>query len=163
MTNHALRLRPAQPDDVALILQLIHELAEFEHLRDEVSATESQLNEHLFGAQRYAEVLLAHVNDQPAGFALFFHNYSTFMSKPGIYLEDLYVRDQFRAQGVGTALLKAVGQLAMTRNCGRYEWSVLNWNKRAIEFYEKMGARPLSEWTVYRIKGESLFKLSQSS
>ena len=158
-----LRLRAAQHNDVPLILQLIHELADFEHLRDEVTATEVQLEQHLFGARPYAEVLLAFVNDQPAGFALFFHNYSTFVGKPGIYLEDLYVRDAFRAQGVGTALLKAVGQLAISRNCGRYEWSVLNWNKRAIDFYEKMGARPLSEWTVYRIKGENLLKLNGSS
>ncbi|MES1195790.1 MAG: GNAT family N-acetyltransferase, partial [Steroidobacter sp.] len=157
-----MQLRPARRDDVSLILQLIHELADFEHLRDEVTATAAQLEQHLFGAQPYAEVLLAFVNDQPAGFALFFHNYSTFVGKPGIYLEDLYVRDQFRAQGVGTALLKAVGELAVSRNCGRYEWSVLNWNKRAIDFYEKMGARPLSEWTVYRIKGECLLKLSNS-
>jgi len=161
MTNETvLKIRSARPDDVPLILQLIHELAEFEHLRDEVTATETQLTEHLFGATPYAEVLLAFVGDQPAGFALYFHNYSTFLAKPGIYLEDLYVRDHFRAQGVGTALLKAVGQLAIARNCGRYEWSVLNWNKRAIDFYEKMGARPLSEWTVYRIKGESLLKLN---
>jgi len=160
MTTTTLELRPARREDVPLILQLIRELAEFEHLRDEVTATESQLEHHLFGDHCYAEVLLAFVNSQPAGFALFFHNYSTFVGKPGIYLEDLYVRDQFRAQGVGTALLKAIGQLAVSRSCGRFEWSVLNWNKRAIDFYEKMGARPLSEWTVYRIKGESLLKLS---
>jgi GNAT superfamily N-acetyltransferase len=91
---------------------------------------------------------------------LYFHNYSTFLAKPGIYLEDLYVRDHFRAHGIGTALLKAVGQRAVARHCGRYEWSVLNWNKRAIDFYEKMGARPLSEWTVYRIRGENLLKLN---
>ncbi|HVY21775.1 MAG TPA: GNAT family N-acetyltransferase [Steroidobacteraceae bacterium] len=153
-------LRAATVSDVPLILQLIHELAEFERLSHEVAVTESQLTEHLFGVRPYAEVLLAFVNEQPAGFALFFHNYSTFMGRPGIYLEDLYVRDAFRGQGVGTTLLNAVGQLAVSRNCGRYEWSVLNWNKRAIEFYEKMGARPLSEWTVYRVKGENLLKLS---
>lgn len=158
---HPLQLRPAKPDDVPLILQMIHELAEFEHLRDEVTATESQLSQHLFGVHAYAEVLLAFVAGEPAGFALFFHNYSTFLGKPGIYLEDLYVRDRFRAQGVGTALLKAVGQLAVSRDCGRFEWSVLNWNKRAIDFYEKMGARPLSEWMVYRMKGQSLLKLNE--
>ncbi len=162
MSTSELQLRAAKPDDVPLILQLIHELAEFEHMRDEVTATETELSVHLFGARPYAEVLLAFVAERPAGFALFFHNYSTFLTKPGIYLEDLYVRDHFRAQGVGTALLKAIGQLAVKRNCGRYEWSVLNWNKRAIDFYEKMGARPLSEWTVYRVKGEELFKLCQS-
>jgi GNAT superfamily N-acetyltransferase len=160
MTSQPLQLRPAQVSDVSLILQLIKELAEFERLRDEVQATEADLATSLFGAQRHAEVLLAFVGDEPAGFALFFHNYSTFMGKPGIYLEDLYVRDAFRAQGIGTALLQAVGEIAVARKCGRYEWSVLNWNKRAIDFYEKMGARALSEWTVYRMSGESLTKLS---
>ena len=159
-TSINVHLRAATIGDVSLILQLIHELAEFERLRHEVTVTASQLADHLFGAQRYAEVLLAFFNDEPAGFALFFHNYSTFMGKPGIYLEDLYVRDPFRGNGVGTALLTAVGKLAVARNCGRYEWSVLNWNKRAIEFYEKMGARPLSEWTVYRLKGQSLLDLN---
>lgn len=152
----ALNLRLAIPADVPLVLKLIKELAEFEHLAHEVTATESQLHEHLFGARPFVEVLLAHVGAEPAGFALYFHNYSTFLGKPGIYLEDLYVRDQFRAHGIGTALLAAVGRLAVERGCGRYEWSVLNWNKRAIEFYEKMGARPLSEWTVYRVTGEAL-------
>ena len=153
-----LALRIAEPRDVSLILKLIKELAEFEHLTHEVSATEAALQQHLFGPRPYSEVLLAFVGDEPAGFALYFHNYSTFLSKPGIYLEDLYVRDQFRAQGIGTALLTTVGELAVERGCGRYEWSVLNWNKRAIEFYEKMGARPLSEWTVYRVAGEALKK-----
>jgi len=156
-----LNIRAAQQSDVSLIMQLICELADFEQLRHEVTATETRLKSDLFGERPYAEVLLAFVEEQPAGFALFFHNYSTFIGKPGIYLEDLYVRDTFRGQGVGTALLKAVGQLAVTRDCGRYEWSVLNWNKRAIEFYEKMGARPLSEWTVYRVKGENLSKMRE--
>jgi len=157
-TSADLTLRIAEPRDVPLILKLIKELAEFEHLSNEVTATEAALQQHLFGPRPYIEVLLAFVGDDPAGFALYFHNYSTFLSKPGIYLEDLYVRDQFRAQGIGTALLTAVGELAVERGCGRYEWSVLNWNKRAIEFYEKMGARPLSEWTVYRVTGEALKK-----
>lgn len=161
MTSQPLQLRAAQPADVSLLLQLIKELAEFERLRDEVQATEADLANSLFGVQRHAEVLLAFVGTEPAGFALFFHNYSTFMGKPGIYLEDLYVRDAFRAQGIGTALLKAVGEIAVSRNCGRYEWSVLNWNKRAIDFYEKMGARAMSEWTVYRMSGENLLKLSE--
>jgi GNAT superfamily N-acetyltransferase len=159
-TPSDLQLRIATPADVPLILKLINELAEFEHLSHEVTATEPLLHEHLFSARPYAEVLLAYVADEPAGFALYFHNYSTFLAKPGIYLEDLYVRDHFRAQGVGTALLTAVGQLALDRGCGRYEWSVLSWNKRAIDFYEKMGARALSEWTVYRVTGEALHKFS---
>ncbi|MGD9843363.1 MAG: N-acetyltransferase family protein [Steroidobacteraceae bacterium] len=149
-------IKPATAADVPTLLELIRELAEFEKLAHEVTATEQQLREHLFGARPYAEVLLAWVADQPTGFALYFHSYSTFLSKPDIYLEDLYVRSHWRTQGVGTALLQAVKQLTVQRGCGRYEWSVLNWNKRAIEFYEKMGAKPMSEWTVYRLSGEAL-------
>jgi GNAT superfamily N-acetyltransferase len=152
-------IRPATTDDVSLILQLIRELAEFENLEHEVSTTAAELHQHLFGPRPYAEVLIATLEDQPVGFALFFHNYSTFLSKPGIYLEDLYVREAFRAHGVGTALLEAVRQLAVARGCGRFEWSVLNWNRRAIEFYEKMGAKPMSEWTIYRLTGKALSRL----
>lgn len=142
---------PATPKDVPAITSMIYELAEFERLTHTVTATEEQLREHLFGARPYAEVLLAFVGDQSVGFALYFHNYSTFLAQPGIYLEDLYVRKAWRSQGIGTALLQAVKEEAVRRGCGRYEWSVLNWNQRAIDFYEKMGAKPLSEWTVYRI------------
>jgi GNAT superfamily N-acetyltransferase len=150
------QIRAATENDVPLILHLIRELAEFEQLSHEVAATETSLREHLFGAHRYAEVLIASVGEQPAGFALFFHNYSTFLARPGIYLEDLYVREVWRSRGVGTALLQAVRQLAVARGCGRYEWSVLNWNRRAIDFYEKLGARPMSEWMVYRLSGKAL-------
>lgn len=160
ITPADLAIRLATPGDVPLVLKLIKELAEFEHLSHEVTATEPLLQQHLFGARPYAEVLLAYVKEEPAGFALYFHNYSTFLAKPGVYLEDLYVRDHFRARGVGTALLTAVGKLALERGCGRYEWSVLNWNRRAIDFYEKMGARPLSEWTVYRVTGAALQRFS---
>ncbi len=149
-------IRPANANDVPLILQLIRELAEFEHLSHEVIATGQNLREHLFGARPYAEVLIANLGDQPVGFALFFHNYSTFVGKPGIYLEDLYVREACRGSGVGTALLQAVRQLAVERGCGRFEWSVLNWNQRAIEFYEKMGAKRMSEWTICRLAGQAL-------
>lgn len=149
-------IRPAVADDVPVILQLIRELAEFEQLGHEVTATEAQLREHLFGARPYAEVLLACAQEQVVGFALYFHNYSTFVGQPGIYLEDLFVRDGWRTRGIGTALLQAVRLLAHERGCGRYEWSVLNWNQRAILFYEKMGARPMNEWTVYRLSGEAL-------
>lgn len=142
---------PATPEDVPAILSMIYELAEFERLVHTVKATEDQLHEHLFGSRPYAEVLLAFVGNQSVGFALYFHNYSTFLARPGIYLEDLYVRKEWRSQGIGTALLQAVKEEAVCRGCGRYEWSVLNWNQRAINFYEKMGAKPLSEWTVYRI------------
>jgi GNAT superfamily N-acetyltransferase len=149
-------IRPAVAADIPTIHALIHELAVFENLEHEVHTTEAELHEHLFGPRPYAEVLIASLDNQPVGFALFFHNYSTFLSKPGIYLEDLYVREAVRAHGVGTALLEAVRQLAIQRGCGRFEWSVLNWNQRAIEFYEKMGAKPMSEWTIYRLTGKGL-------
>ena len=155
-TPPTLTIKPAVANDVPVLLSLIQELALFEHLAHEVTATEQQLREHLFGARPFAEVLLARVADQPVGFALYFHNYSTFLAKPGLYLEDLYVRSDWRGQGVGTALLQAVREQAVQRGCGRYEWSVLNWNQRAIEFYEKMGARPMKEWTVYRLTGDAL-------
>jgi GNAT superfamily N-acetyltransferase len=136
---------------VPTILSMIHELAEFERLTHMLTATEEQLHEHLFGSKPYAEVLLAFVGHQPVGFALFFHNYSTFLARPGIYLEDLYVREAWRSQGIGTALFLNVKQRAEQGGCGRFEWSVLNWNQRAIDFYEKMDAKPLNEWTVYRM------------
>jgi GNAT superfamily N-acetyltransferase len=151
-------IRPAVAGDVPLILQLIRELAVFEKLEHEFHTTATELHEHLFGVRPYAEVLIASLAEEPVGFALFFHNYSTFLSKPGIYLEDLYVREAFRTHGVGTALLQAVRQLAVDRGCGRFEWSVLDWNQRAIEFYEKMGAKPMSEWTIYRLSGEALLQ-----
>jgi GNAT superfamily N-acetyltransferase len=157
-TEQQITIRPAVANDTRLILQLIRELAEFENLEHECKTSEAELQAHLFGPRPYAEVLIASLENQPVGFALFFHNYSTFLSKPGIYLEDLYVREAVRAHGVGTALLEAVRRLAVERDCGRFEWSVLNWNKRAIEFYEKMGARPMSEWTIYRLTGEALVR-----
>jgi GNAT superfamily N-acetyltransferase len=157
-TKQQITIRPAVANDTRLILQLIRELAEFENLEHECKTSEAELQAHLFGPRPYAEVLIASLENQPVGFALFFHNYSTFLSKPGIYLEDLYVREAVRAHGVGTALLEAVRRLAVERDCGRFEWSVLNWNKRAIEFYEKMGARPMSEWTIYRLTGEALVR-----
>jgi GNAT superfamily N-acetyltransferase len=157
-TKQQITIRPAVASDAPLILQLIRELAEFENLEHECRTSEAELREHLFGPHPYAEVLIASLENQPVGFALFFHNYSTFLSKPGIYLEDLYVREAVRAHGIGTALLEAVRQLAVERGCGRFEWSVLNWNKRAIEFYEKMGAKPMSEWTIYRLTGEALLR-----
>lgn len=158
-TSPTIQIRNAVPSDVPIILGLIRELAEFEKLSHEVSATEAELHAHLFGPRPYAEVLIASLDGQPVGFALFFHNYSTFLSKPGIYLEDLYVREAWRTHGVGTALLEAVRQLAVARGCGRFEWSVLNWNQRAIDFYEKMGAKPMSEWTIYRLTGKALSRL----
>lgn len=144
-------IRPATEADVPLILRFIQELAEYERLRHECMATEEQVRATLFGERRYAEVIVAEEEGEPAGFALFFHNYSTFLAKPGIYLEDLYVRPELRGRGVGKALLMHLVELARERDCGRVEWSVLKWNEPAIRFYESLGARPLDEWTVFRL------------
>lgn len=155
----ALQLAPATPADVPLILTLIRELAEFEKLTHEAVATADDLRLALFGERPHAEVVIAWCDDEPLGFALFFHNFSTFVGKPGIYLEDLYVRPAARGRGVGTALLRWVASLACERGCGRFEWSVLDWNQHAIDFYQKLGARPLSEWTIFRVTGVALQKL----
>lgn len=155
-----IRIKPATPADAPIILQLIRELAEFERLLDEVQATEEQLREQLFGSRPGAEVVIARMGDEVAGFALFFHNFSTFLGKPGIYLEDLYVRPEFRGSGVGQALLVQIAGLAKERGCGRLEWSVLDWNEPAIGFYMRIGASPVSGWTVYRMTGEALEELA---
>ena len=149
----------AQPDDVPVILSLIRELAEFERLLDQVTATEEAIRESLFGSQPRAEVLLARVAGEVAGFALFFHNYSTFRGKPGLYLEDLFVRPRFRGTGCGQLLLRRLAALALQRGCARMEWAVLNWNQRAIDFYRKLGAVPLVEWAVYRLSDDALVRL----
>ena len=159
-----IRIKPATPADVPIILQLIRELAEFERLLHEVQATEEQLREQLFGSGRPgAEVVIARMGDEVAGFALFFSNFSTFLAKPGIYLEDLYVRQKFRGQGCGEALLRHLAALALERNCGRLEWSVLDWNVRAIDFYKSLGAVPMDQWTVHRVSGEALVKLGKGT
>jgi GNAT superfamily N-acetyltransferase len=156
-----LRIGPALPADVPMILQLIRELAEFERLLDEVTATEEQLRAGLFGPRPSAEVIMARLEPggEIAGFALYFHNFSTFLAKPGIYLEDLYVRQKFRGQGYGAALLRHLAHLALERGCGRLEWSVLDWNHRAIDFYKSLGAAPMNEWTTYRVTGAALERL----
>ena len=158
-----LHIRSAQRDDVALILDLIGELAEYEKLSDQVVADPALMAEHLFGTRPFAEVLIGEVDGAAAGFALFFHNYSTFLGKPGIYLEDLYVRPSARGTGLGTALLGKLASLAIERGCGRLEWSVLDWNEPAIGFYKRLGAEPLDEWTQYRLTGPALHELSQKS
>ncbi|HKS58399.1 MAG TPA: GNAT family N-acetyltransferase [Steroidobacteraceae bacterium] len=158
-----IRIDPATPADVPMILQLIRELAEFERLLHEVQATEQQLTEQLFGPRPSAEVVIARIGEEVAGFALFFHNFSTFLAMPGIYLEDLYVRQKFRGQGCGEALLRHLASLALERKCGRLEWSVLDWNVRAIDFYKSLGAVPMSQWTVHRVTGEALTKLGGGS
>jgi GNAT superfamily N-acetyltransferase len=153
-------IRVATEDDVPLILSLIRELAEYERLSHEVVATEETLHDSLFGQRRVAETLLAYLGDDPAGFALFFHNFSTFLGRPGIYLEDLYVRPEFRSAGVGRTLLVRIAGLAKERGCGRLEWAVLDWNEPAISFYKRIGASPVSGWMVYRLTGEALEELA---
>ena len=155
------RIEPATTSDVSTICSLIRELADFERLLDQFVATEERLRDSLFGARPYAEVLMARVGDESVGFALFFHNYSTFRAQPGIYLEDLYVRPQHRGRGYGKALLSHVAELAVTRQCGRFEWSVLDWNQRAIDFYRKLGAEPLDDWTMFRVSGAALVNLAK--
>ena len=148
-------IRAALEADVPLILSFIGELAEYERLSDEVVATEEALRAHLFGERPVAEVMIAEDGDDPAGFALFFHSFSTFLGRPGIYLEDLYVRPAFRGRGAGRALLVHLARLARERGCGRLEWSVLDWNEPAIGFYGRIGASPVGGWTVYRVTGEA--------
>ena len=142
-----------------MILSLIRELAEFERLGDEVVATAEDLDRSLFGARPAAEVVIAEVADEPVGFALFFTNFSTFLGRPGLYLEDLFVRSEHRGQGVGRALLGNLAATARERGCGRFEWAVLDWNRKAIDFYESLGARALKEWTIYRVTGAPLERL----
>lgn len=156
-----LTLRPARPEDVPTILTLIRELADYEKLLHEVEADEASLHAHLFGPRPHIEVILAEWEGETAGFALFFHNYSTFLSKPGLYLEDLYVRPALRGHGIGKALLAELARLAVSRGCGRLEWSVLDWNAPAIGFYQSLGARPMDEWTVYRLTGDNLENASK--
>jgi GNAT superfamily N-acetyltransferase len=146
-----LHLRVATAEDIPLILGFIKQLAEYEKLAHEVTATEESLRANLFGERQTAEVILAFEGDEPAGFALFFHNFSTFVGKPGIYLEDLFVRPKFRARGYGKALMIHLARIAQERDCGRFEWWVLNWNTPSIEFYRRLGAKPMSDWTVQRL------------
>jgi GNAT superfamily N-acetyltransferase len=153
-------VRPAQPGDVPLILRFVRELAEFEREPDAVHATEPMLDEALFGGRPAAEAVIAEHDGQPAGFALFFHNFSTWTGRKGLYLEDLYVTPDARGAGVGTALLRHLAGLALDRGCGRFEWSVLDWNEPAIRFYRAMGATGMDEWRVQRVAGDALVKLA---
>lgn len=157
-----LRIRPATPDDTSLILSLIRELAEFEKLLPEVKATEESLRETLFGPSAVPEVLVAEADGQGVGFALFFSSYSTFLAKPGIYLEDLYVKPSFRSHGIGLRLLREIAKIALERGCGRFEWSVLDWNENALRFYRRLGAKAQSEWTVQRLTESEIRKLAGS-
>lgn len=154
-------IRPAERADVPVIAGLIRGLASFEKLGAEVTMTEDRLAANLFGPHHYAETLIAEQDGAAVGFALFFHNFSTFLAQPGIYLEDLFVIPEQRGRGVGRALLKELARLAVERGCGRLEWSVLDWNREAIAFYERLGAQPNSEWTIYRLTGEALSSLGR--
>jgi len=153
-------IRPATPNDVPTVAFLIRALSQYEKLEHEVTMTEDRLRATMFGPRPYAEALLAEDDGKPVGFALFFHNYSTFLAQPGLYLEDLYVPDSHRGKGIGKSLLVQLAKIAVERNCGRLEWAVLDWNVDAIGFYEKLGAKPNSEWTVYRLTGDSLNSLA---
>jgi GNAT superfamily N-acetyltransferase len=150
----------ATEQDVPAILDLIRQLADYERLSGEVTATEQKLRDSLFGERPAAEVLLATVEGETVGFAVYFTNYSTFLAKPGIYLEDLFVKPHARGKGVGKALLVRLAQLAVERDCGRINWSVLDWNEPSIRFYESLGAVPMNEWTTFRLTGEPLRKLA---
>lgn len=157
-----LNIRPAGPEDCGTILHFIQALADYEKLLHEVVATEAGLEHTLFGERPGAEVLIAEWRGQPAGFALFFSNYSTFLGQSGIYLEDLFVHPQFRGHGIGKSLLQRLAALAVERNCGRLDWSVLDWNEPSIQFYRRLGAVALDEWTQFRLQGKPLTELAES-
>jgi GNAT superfamily N-acetyltransferase len=161
--SEAITIRPADEGDVGVILQFIRDLAKYEHLEHEVVATEGMLREALFGGRPYAEVVLACLNGEPVGFALFFHNFSTFLGRAGIYLEDLYVRPEARGHGVGRCLLTWLAGTAVSRGCGRLEWAVLDWNEPSIRFYRNLGAVALDDWTTYRVTGPALTQLAGAS
>jgi GNAT superfamily N-acetyltransferase len=157
------QIKSATDSDVPVIFSFVKKLARYEQLLHEVVATEDLLRETLFGKRRTAEVAIGYHETKPVGFVLFFHNYSTFLGKPGLYIEDLFVDEDYRRRGYGRALLLHVARLAKERDCGRLEWSVLDWNQQAINFYKKLGASPMSEWTVFRVAGQSLDELAGQS
>jgi GNAT superfamily N-acetyltransferase len=159
----SLAIRPATPADLPLIAELIRALAEYEKLADEIRFDEAVLGGKLFGPRPYAEVLIGEVDGEPMGFALFFHNFSTFEGRPGIYLEDLFVVPEARGKGLGKALLAELARIAVERDCARLEWSVLDWNEPSIGFYKSLGARPMDEWTVMRVDGAALGALAGSN
>ena len=155
-----LRIRSADINDTPIILKLIKDLSIYEKLSRQFNNNEELVKKYLFGEQKFAEVLIAEFDDHPVGFALFFHNYSTFVGKPGIYLEDLFVKPKMRGKGIGKKLFMEIVKIAKDRNCGRVEWSVLNWNKSAIDFYKSMQAIPMDEWTVYRLTADKIDELA---
>jgi GNAT superfamily N-acetyltransferase len=156
------QIRPARMEEVPIILQLIRDLATYERAPDDVVATEEQLVDVLFGDRRVAEVLLAFEGESPVGFAVYFYNFSTWLGRPGLYLEDLFVKPEKRGKGYGRALLVELAKIARDRGCGRMEWAVLNWNEPAIKFYRALDAEPMDEWTVFRLTREEIAKLAES-
>jgi GNAT superfamily N-acetyltransferase len=154
-------IRSATAADVPVVLRFVRELADYEKLSHEVTATEELLRRHLFGGRPTAEVILAGEDGVDGGFAVFFQSFSTFLGQPGIYLEDLYVRPPFRGRGWGKAMMVFLARLARQRECGRFEWAVLDWNKPSLDFYQAIGARPMSDWTVQRMTGEALAALAE--
>jgi len=161
--SDTVRIRDAAPTDAALILSLIRELADYEKMLDQVTATEADLRTALFGPHPSAECIIAELDGEPAGFALFFHNFSTFLGKPGLYLEDLYVKPALRGKGIGKRLLAHLAALTLSRGCGRFEWSVLDWNTPAIRFYHSLGAQMMDAWKINRLSGEALQRLAAES
>ena len=161
--DSAFRIECGTERDIPVIVRLIRNLAEYEKLSDEVTVTEDGLRESLFGKHPAAEVLIAYADAEPVGFAVFFHNYSTFLGRQGMYLEDLFVLPEWRRQGCGRQLLIKVARIATERGCGRMEWSVLDWNEPALRFYKSLGAQAMDQWTVYRLTGEALRQLGSSS
>jgi len=157
------QIRPARVEDVPVILQLVRDLATYERAPDEVTATEEQLIDVLFGERPAAETLLAFEGKSPAGFAVYFYNFSTWLGRPGLYLEDLFVNPDKRGKGYGRALLVELAKIARDRGCGRMEWAVLNWNEPAIKFYRALGAKPMDEWTVFRLTPEEIVKLADAA
>jgi len=162
MTTANFTIRSATPHDVPLILAFIKELASYEKLSHEVIATEQLLQKALFGPDAHTEVILGYLGEQPVSFAHFFHNFSTFLGRSGIVLEDIYVKPEARGQGLGKRMFAHIAQLAKQRHCGRLEWVVLNWNEPAINFYESLGAKPMDEWTTYRLTGQALTDLADN-
>ena len=162
-SSSSLIIRQAIIDDCPLILHFIKELADYEKLLHEVVADVATLEETLFGDKQHAEVVIAEYQGQPVGFALFFHNFSTFLGRPGLYLEDLYIQPEMRGKGFGKALLTHLAKIAVSRHCGRLEWSVLDWNQPAIDFYQSLGAVPMEGWTVNRLTGEALQSVAKQA
>lgn len=158
--SKSFQLRSAEKKDVPIVLEFIKALADYEKLSDMVVATEELLEEYLFGEKKVAEVIIGFEGTTPTAFALFFHNFSTFLGRPGIYLEDLFVKPEFRRKGYGKIMLSELAKIAIDRNCGRLEWSVLDWNTPAIDFYKSLGAVPMDEWTTFRLTGENLKQLA---